>query len=504
MTTSGRLDLENAARKFFDQLISDFDQPRQFPIDDWENQITHQLELSRERIEDIDRQLITGSFDRKIVINTSVLLDEMETALEALDEPDQRLVLKLTARAERASLELFIHQLLKPTETCVMRDELFCSGIKGAAPAYVSPVAESSSAPLAETINRYLERLRKNKLSQSTVDETDRVLDWLKQRAGNSKQFGEIHKAEMRRFRDDIERLDGSLQGRKAPFNDRQTDDPKRQIKSVTARRYWRLTVAFFSWAHEEGYVDSDPTSGLKIAAKKGEIKRTPEAFGQSELQNLFSTPLFAGHKSAKRLSEVGDCHFRRGEWWSVVLLAHTGMRASELCQLTSGDFVFDHEIPHVKVRRETADGAATKSTKNEASIRDIPIAPVLIELGLEQFVQNRSKLDRLFIEFRLGSRGRKSDGATKFWTRYLQKFDLWKPGRATHVWRHTLVACLRLYGATDEDIAAFVGHSGTSVTASYGGPQPLARKAMMLSKLNYGFDMLDALGGAYVKAKHL
>lgn len=217
MTTPGRLDLENAARQFFDQLIKDFDQPRQFLADDFDNQVAHQLELSRERIADIDRQLITSCFDRRIVISTSAHLDDMGTTLEALNETDQRYALQLTARAERASLELFTHQLLKPTEKHVMRDELFCGAIEGAAPVYVSPVAESSSAPLVNTINRYLERLRNKKLSQSTVDETDRVLDWLTQRAGNQRRLGEIDKAEMRRFRDDIERLDGSLQGRKAP-----------------------------------------------------------------------------------------------------------------------------------------------------------------------------------------------------------------------------------------------------------------------------------------------
>lgn len=178
-------------------------------------------------------------------------------------------------------------------------------------------------------------------------------------------------------------------------------------------------------------------------------------------------------------------------------------MRAAELNQLTSSDFVFEHEIPHVKVRRDDPDGKNAKTTKNEASIRDIPLAPVLMELGLEQFVRNRAKLDRLFIEFRFGSAGRKSDGVTKFWLRYLKKFGLWKPGRSTHVWRHTLIACLRRNGATDEDIGSFVGHSGKSITSSYGGPQPLERKAKLLTKLDYGFDLVDALGGAYVKQRH-
>lgn len=504
MPAPSRFDLEKAARQFFDQLVQELDRPRDFPEDDWDNQIAHQIELSRERIGALDRQLVTRLFDQKIKVRAATLVEEMGNALEGLDEADQNYAMQITARAERESLELLIHQLLKPARIYDVTDHLFRSEVNETTSVSATPSTAGTSAALQDTIERYLGWLKKKNLSQSRVDETSRVLEWLVQRVGNDRFIGDIDKSEMRQFRDDIERLNGSLQGRKAPFNERQTNNPKDQIKSVTAIRYWRSITGFFSWAHEEGHGPSDPTNGLKIAAKKGETKRTPEPFDQAELEDLFSTPLFAGHQSAKRVSDVGDCHHRRGQWWSAVLLAHTGMRASELCQLTAADFVFDDEIPHLKVRRENNNGEATKTTKNVASIRDIPLAPVLIDLGLEQFVRTRSKTDRLFIEFHLGNRGRKSDGATKFWTRYLQKFDLWKPGRATHVWRHTMIACLRRNGATDEDIAAFVGHSGKTVTSSYGGPQPLQRKALMLDKLDYGFDILDALGGAYVKIKHL
>lgn len=52
--------------------------------------------------------------------------------------------------------------------------------------------------------------------------------------------------------------------------------------------------------------------------------------------------------------------------------------------------------------------------------------------------------------------------------------------------------------GVSDEDIGAILGHSGVTVTAGYGGPQPLDRKVKTLAQLDYGFDLMEVLGGPF------
>jgi hypothetical protein len=47
MPAPSRADLEKAARQFFGQLVQELDRPREFPADDWDNQIAYQVELSR-------------------------------------------------------------------------------------------------------------------------------------------------------------------------------------------------------------------------------------------------------------------------------------------------------------------------------------------------------------------------------------------------------------------------------------------------------------------------
>jgi integrase len=167
---------------------------------------------------------------------------------------------------------------------------------------------------------------------------------------------------------------------------------------------------------------------------------------------------------------------------------------------------VLDGDLPHLKVRAEDASGQRVKTTKNAASVRDVPLAEPLLQLGLAEFVRDRAKISptaRVFREFRPGTQGRKSDGMTKFWSAYLRKFGLWKEGRATHVWRHTVIACLRANNVPAEDIAAFVGHSQGTVTEGYGGSYPLSRKAKTAEKLEYGFDVVEALGGPFRKQDH-
>jgi integrase len=71
------------------------------------------------------------------------------------------------------------------------------------------------------------------------------------------------------------------------------------------------------------------------------------------------------------------------------------------------------------------------------------------------------------------------------------------KPGRATHVFRHTVTAVLRAAGVAEEDLQAVLGHRRATITAGYGGEYPLERKAKTISAIDYGFDVVDLLKNA-------
>ena len=507
-------DLDDAARKFFAKLRHQIDVPRQFPEGEFSRAVDWQVHTSEERMRELHRQLVTNTFDAEVERFAGELIESVSGQRSGSLGAEALAAKQLAARALKQQMAFYIHQLTDPTSAFVADDEVFRTTAaddlappdRGRPPTARVAELEASRPTLASAAAEYLRKKQLRGLGQSQIDETRRLLDWLEQEFGAERAVASIRQDELRRFRDDLTRVDVTLRGRAAPFCDRLTNVPQNQVKSATSTRYWSAAQAFFAWCYSEGHSDADPSASLKIDKKKGEKKRTPEVFSKEELLTLIKAPLFSGYKSPKRPKVPGPSLRREGRWWAVVLLMHTGLRAGELSQLQPSDFKFDHDVPHLKVREEDDSGQRVKSTKNEASVRDVPIHPRLLTLGLREFVSGRAKAypkDRVFREFRLGQRGRLSDGMTQFWRAYLKDLGLWKEGRAVHVWRHTVIACLRANGAAEEDIAAFVGHSGRTVTSGYGGAQPLERKAKTMFGLEYGFDVVEALGGPYVKAKH-
>jgi integrase len=498
MTSPSRADLEQAAIQFFGTLADELHRPRGFDLERIDQEVAFNVEQSTDRIRSLDDQLVSNMFDASVHRRAAELVRQTGSNFEELPEDLKMFAVQLIARAEREQMEMLIHLLERPAVEYAPGDRLFSRPVVSVLPVgqghMVGPRAPTASAlMLGRAVQLYLAGKEARGIGNSQIDEISRALRWLCERLGDDVSISDISKSDMRAFRDDLQRLDVTLRGKAVPFEARLTSMAKNQIGSATALRYWKSVQAFFAWTASEGHAEDDPAVGLKLERRKGDSRRSPEAFSPAELQRLFQTPLFAGHLSANRLSTPGTNRNRGGQWWSAVLLLFTGLRAGEFSQLLPSDFIFDADIPHLKVRQEDDAGSTVKSVKNTASVRDVPLSPVLLNLGLRQFVESRAKHHpkrRVFFEFRLGSRGRTSDGMTKFWGDYLRKVGLWKPGRATHVWRHTVVACLRANGVAEEDIAAFVGHTGQSVTSAYGGAYPLSRKAQTMKKLYYGFDV--------------
>lgn len=509
MPSPTRSDLEQAAATYFGELASELDQDRNFQSERLDEEVSWNIECSRNRISQLDDQLRANSFEEAVRKRASNLAQAGGWPLADLDEREMLFAFQLAARAEREQMLLLIHMLSNPHRPYVADDQTFGRPI-GSGPAS-SPIQTQRTSGVAqltlrEAVTDYVKRQSLRNLGKSQIEELERALMWLREVAGDLTPLPSVGTSDLRTFRDDLARLDVTLRGRRLPFKERLTNIPGRQIKSVTALRYWRSIRTFFAWCAAEQLLPDDPAAGLRLDMKKGEVTRTPPPFTQGELERLFETPLFAGYKSVKRVTGPGPCRKRQGHWWSAVLLLFTGLRAGELSQLLPDDFIFDAEVPHLKVRELDGEGRRVKSTKNKASIRDVPLAPVLLQLGLREFIGQRGATGpqtRVFREFRLGSKDRKSDGVSKFWAMYLRRFDLWKEGRSTHVFRHTVVACLRSNDAAEEDIASIVGHTGRSITASYGGAYPLPRKLRTIEQLDYGFDVLSKLGGLYDRAKH-
>jgi integrase len=502
MESPTRADLEHAAQQFFARLRDGLDQPRHFHDDFMELEVAQAMETSRDKIEELDEQLIRNEFGGTVSQAADEMLSGSGINVQELEPRLQIAARQLAARALREQWRLYVHQLSNPGSS-FEADALFV-----AAPALVPPMPSMAcetpprsmmpGQTLASAVTDYLAAKRPT-VGQSQLAEVARALGWLEEVLGKEIALAAIGKEALRGFRDDLTRIKVGLRGRKLPFRERLTNQIDQQILSQTFLRYWKSVQAFFRWCNSEGLRDDDPAATLVLKARKQDQAHSPEPFSEPELRKLFATPIFTGFKAPKSFTMAGDCHHRGGHWWFPVLALHSGMRAGEISQLLPEDFVFDAEIPHVRVREEDASGKRVKQAKSAAAIRDIPVHPNLIALGLQAFVAAQKKgspKGRVFRAFNLGTGDRISDGATRFWRKYFKQYGLHKQGRSTHVFRHTFAAALRNAGASDEDVGAILGHAAKTVTAGYGGGQSLARKAKTLALLDYAFDVVEALGG--------
>lgn len=495
-------ELELAAAAFFQRLRSEQGIASFGKLTD--DQFDKLLRTSDERILELDRQLVTNGFDTWVKRASREMCQAAGVDLASASSTDRVVARRLAARVERARLAEIVHDLTTPGIVYVPSDELFAA-VPDRVLRSVPRPKSAGAISLKEAKAKYLEKLGERGVGTSHVTETARVLKWLGEVVGETVPLDAIATDDLRTFRDDVSAL-GRLRGKDIPFAERKAKSAGDRIKSVTAIRYWTAVRNFFQWAFDEGHIGTDPMVGLRIAKRKGEDRASPEIFSPEELRRLAHTPLYGGYRAPSRVNDPGEMRVRNGKWWSMILLLYTGMRAGEAAQLLPSDFAFDDEVPHIKVRETDDQGRKVKSLKTKASIRDVPIHSDLLILGLREFVEKRAKAysdRRTFWDFRPGADGRKSDGMTKFWGAYLRKHGLWKPGRATHVGRHVVHHYLRKAGAAEEDISAVVGHAGRTVTSQYGGPYPLARKATTVERLDFGFDFVGALGGAFQKSRH-
>jgi integrase len=507
-----RADLERAGKALFDRL-ADETRHRSAAVGSYALSPAEQTDLSRDRVRELEAQLKSNELDAtarrlagEIVRSLGLTVDD----LTAADGPD---LLHLAARIDRLSHLFVAHQMTKPWTPFVPDDNLSLPGVSSPL-ATAPPTDFTDSGVLAVTETRTLGQAIDSYLSWKAVrvdssqhDEIRRALLWLADHLGETRLLVTIDKAAVRGFRDGLERLDVTLRGKaKVSFADRQTNDPTDWVSTVTARRYLTSVQAFFQREVAEGHLEADPSAGLKIEARKGETTRTPEPFSTEELKRLFATPLYAGHKSPKLVFAPGDNHSRGSHFWIGLLGLFTGMRAGEIAQLLGSDFDFSSSVQVIHVRAEDSGGNKVKKTKSPSATRDIPIAPVLIALGLSEFVARRTKggNTRVFRDVPFGAKDRRSDGITKAWGRLLKTHGLHKPGRSFHVFRHTATAALRRSGQSEAIIGAILGHAPTTVTGGYGGTFPIERLYDAVGQIDFGFDVATALGGSFDPNRHV
>ncbi len=181
LVTANRGELEKAANAYFERLIAEVDQPRNFADGTYEDEISFQIEQSRAYIEQKDDNLREHKYGEGTCSAAHQMLSAVGLDFGALDASAQLTASNYAERAERQRMRYFLHSIERPIEAFVPDDHLF-------APASPAPLVTPPSREVVEpailrpdiTLERgiklYIDYQTKKGWQGSMKDESQRVL----------------------------------------------------------------------------------------------------------------------------------------------------------------------------------------------------------------------------------------------------------------------------------------------------------------------------------------
>jgi len=259
--------------------------------------------------------------------------------------------------------------------------------------------------------------------------------------------------------------------------------------KSLSTKTQWKYFALFkqlMIWARDEGIIDKIPGNNIKVGGLKnlaaGE-QRVP--YSVDQLTNIFSSPLYSGHKSQDVRHKPGKLRLRDGYFWVPLIALFSGMRLGEIVQLLKSDVKQENGIWYFDVR-----GGEGKSLKTASSKRRVPIHPLLLQHGFHELVKTGSPSGRVFPEIKKGADGYASHNFSKWWGRYAARVGFKTDSTAFHSFRHNFLDALHATGSAEYLNKALMGHADKSVHGSYGSGASLAMLKDAVDKVAYAIEL--------------
>lgn len=185
----------------------------------------------------------------------------------------------------------------------------------------------------------------------------------------------------------------------------------------------------------------------------------------------------------------------RDWRFWLPLLMAMTGMRPGEVCQMLAGDVKCTSSgvwFAHVVPTDDEEDGAHQKRLKTIQSRRSFPIHPRLVDVGFLNFVQERKtrvgESAPLFSGLHRSQRGYFSDyPCRRFREAFLPQAIDMLPRQTFYSFRHSFRDALRRIDAPSDVVSVLGGWSeGVKVSDAYGNKNDLDYLARYVSRIEY------------------
>jgi len=247
-----------------------------------------------------------------------------------------------------------------------------------------------------------------------------------------------------------------------------------------TVNNHLAIISAFFEFAVTCAYVNANPAKGLKIR-NKSRAQNERKAFTPEQMKQVVGPRAEACHQYIRL--------HHPAQHWLPVIMAYTGARPEEVCQLRVGDirqegegWIFDFASLDEGLRR-----------KNESSRRFVPIHPKLFKLGLLQLkllAEQQGTVGFTTPLFPELTGERRASSPSRWFNRRLRSEHLiMEPKLTLYSIRHAVITQLKHAGEPSSMIAQLVGHSDPSMTTGrYGKDYPLEQLTAVVAHLDWGF----------------
>ena len=406
----------------------------------------------------------------------------------------------------RAKLErnrIYAAMLAGDYDQIDVKDPLFKIAMDAGQPGSVPTVGQGNSETVQELIDKYIKLKKVNDWTGKTLKDNVRVLNWLSELVGADTKISNVVKGHVDAFRDLVMTVPANFQKKKkfagmTTLQAAAASEEKDRLSLKTADKYMKTMKSFLNWCAEEEYVTKVPGGKVSVPYKGG--SETPrEPFSKSQLQSLFSSPLYTGHSTPSRRSTPGDLVIKDAFYWVPLIGLYSGMRLGEILQMHKADVIQEEGIWFFNVVTTTEDNEQilyddVKSLKTDQSRRRVPVHPKLIELGFLEFLNERKREKsgglRIFNEEKKGADGYHSHNFSKKFSRYLTAIKIKTKAIVFHSFRHNFKDAMREAEIPDSHQDALMGHiDGKQAKNIYGHGLSLKQLAKNLEKIKYPVD---------------
>ncbi len=464
-----------------------------------------------------DAEEVLGNLRQRIGSRqyTGVDVNEAEKALKqvSLELPSKgsdffNEVCNKTLRARAEAVRIFIALLQGRHDETIPKDPLFVEDrrqeqIIGKPSNGATRLGrEKASKTVSELSKTFIEEHRQA-WGEKTVLDKLRVNNWFIQLVGADTVIGDVTPDTIIEFKSLLMKVPANLVKykdlRERPLAAAIEEGAKRGLPRLslrTANKYMEMLKTFFTWVCDHRYMAENPVGRISLPYKRSQSLGARQSYQVEQLNQLFSSSLYTGHKSASRRHLPGTLVVRDGRYWVPLIALFSGMRVGEIVQLQLKDVRLVEQWWVFDVNKGD-DGS--KAVKTVSSVRQVPVHPTLAELGFMEWIQaeksNRPSVDRLFPEINVGSRGDASHDFSKQYGRYTKLIKMKTERTAFHSFRHNFVDALRAAGVQEYVFEALTGHSRGKVSSGYGSAGvPLQLRAEAIASVRYQGLKLDHL----------